>query len=131
MRGKYSTVISQSLSKVGFYPTLPHATVISYCVAALSHPVFIDIKGAFDSTSNKSIKKAMIKHEIPEARGLDTKHVNGQRFDRQPGQSNCWRSPGRRLLAVRGSLSSAVVLSGGGTPNKTEGNKLPGLWLRR
>jgi len=29
--------------------------------------VFIDIEGAFDSTSNKSIQEAMIKHEIPEA----------------------------------------------------------------
>jgi len=29
--------------------------------------VFIDIEGAFDSTSNKSIKEAMTKHEVPEA----------------------------------------------------------------
>jgi len=29
--------------------------------------VFIDIEGTFDSTSNKSIKKAMTRHEIPEA----------------------------------------------------------------
>jgi len=29
--------------------------------------VFIDIEGTFDSTSNKSIKEALAKHEIPEA----------------------------------------------------------------
>jgi len=28
--------------------------------------IFIDIEGAFDSTLNKSIKKAMTKREIPE-----------------------------------------------------------------
>jgi len=50
--------------------------------------VFIDIERAFDSTSNKSIKKAMVKHEIPKALVDWMQNILMGR-DCQPGQSYC------------------------------------------
>ena len=50
---------------------------------------FLDIEGAFDSTSTEAIKQAMIRHEVPEVLvDFSREHVSRQELDCQSGGYN-------------------------------------------